>query len=152
MNTTFRPDQRVLWKSSKGYTPPAGELATIYEVSDTGAGINLPPDDQSPEGRSYWVPFEELTLAPVRVITITEDAPNHFTVREGDRFVDRLMPDEAMVMAIKLLNSSFPGFPMLTAEQHAALAGERKARLARINAEPIDPAGLHTPSDQETRQ
>jgi len=72
--------------------------------------------------------------APLRVITITKDRENDFTVREGDRYCPRLCADEAMVMTVKLLNSEFPGYPMMTAEEHAERERERQTRLAARRA------------------
>lgn len=68
--------------------------------------------------------------APVRIIIITEDEPGHYTVREGDKSCPQLCSDEAMAQVARLLLRTFPGFPMLTAEEHASRDAERQARLA----------------------
>lgn len=57
----------------------------------------------------------------MREITIEIAGGNNFTVREGDRYVDRLGWDEMIGQVAHLTHPSIGGdrYTMLTAEQHA---------------------------------
>lgn len=76
----------------------------------------------------------EDTRPVMRTIIIEQYAWNDFTVREGDRYSERLMWDEALGQIVTLTHDEIknPRFPMLTADENQALAA-RHEKIMNLN-------------------
>ncbi len=76
-------------------------------------------------------------MAVRTVVLVSVDGSSSWTVIEGDRFCERLTPDEALGMCARLmLNTQFPPYPMDTFDQFAQKAVDRALKFIKPMEDP----------------